>query len=42
MSRRFRLALPSKGRLHDLVLDLMRGAGFELESNGRAFYAQCS
>jgi len=42
MSRRFRLALPSKGRLHDPVLDLMRGAGFELESNGRALYAQCS
>ena len=42
MSRRFRLALPSKGRLHDPVLDLMRRAGFELESNGRALYAQCS
>jgi ATP phosphoribosyltransferase len=42
MSRRFRLALPSKGRLHDPVLDLMRGAGFDLESNGRALYAQCS
>jgi len=42
MSRRFRLALPSKGRLHDPVLDLMRGAGFELEGNGRALYAQCS
>jgi len=24
------------------VLDLMRGAGFELEGNGRALYAQCS
>jgi ATP phosphoribosyltransferase len=42
MSRRFRLALPSKGRLHDPALDLMRGAGFELEGNGRALYAQCS
>jgi ATP phosphoribosyltransferase len=42
MSRRFRLALPSKGRLHDPTLDLMRGAGFELEGNGRALYAQCS
>ena len=42
MSRRFRLALPSKGRLHDPVLDVMRGAGFELEGNGRALYAQCS
>jgi ATP phosphoribosyltransferase len=42
MSRRFRLALPSKGRLHDPVIDLMRGAGFDLEGNGRALYAQCS
>jgi ATP phosphoribosyltransferase len=42
MSRRFRLALPSKGRLHDPVVELMRGAGFELEGNGRALYAQCS
>jgi ATP phosphoribosyltransferase len=42
MSRRFRLALPSKGRLHDPVLDVMRGAGFELEGNGRALCAQCS
>jgi ATP phosphoribosyltransferase len=42
MSRRFRLALPSKGRLHDPALDLMRAAGFELEGNGRALYAQCS
>jgi ATP phosphoribosyltransferase len=42
MSRRFRLALPSKGRLHDPVLDLVRAAGFELEGNGRALYAQCS
>ena len=42
MSRRFRLALPSKGRLHDPVLDLVRAAGFELDGNGRALYAQCS
>jgi ATP phosphoribosyltransferase len=42
MNRRFRLALPSKGRLHDPVLDVMRGAGFELEGNGRALHAQCS
>jgi ATP phosphoribosyltransferase len=42
MSRRFRLALPAKGRLHEPVLDLMRGAGFELEGNGRALYAHCS
>jgi ATP phosphoribosyltransferase len=42
VSRRFRLALPSKGRLHDPVLDLMRGVGFELDGDGRALYAQCS
>jgi ATP phosphoribosyltransferase len=42
MSRRFRLALPSKGRLHEPALDLVRAAGFELEGNGRALYAHCS
>lgn len=42
MSRRFRLALPSKGRLHDPALDLVRAAGFELEGNGRALFAHCS
>ena len=42
MTRRFRLALPSKGRLHDPALDLVRAAGFELEGNGRALYAHCS
>jgi ATP phosphoribosyltransferase len=42
MTRRFRLALPSKGRLHEPALDLVRAAGFELEGNGRALYAHCS
>ncbi len=42
MSRRFRLALPSKGRLHEPALDLVRAAGFELEGNGRTLYAHCS
>jgi ATP phosphoribosyltransferase len=42
VSRRFRLALPSKGRLHEPALDLVRAAGFELEGNGRALYAHCS
>jgi ATP phosphoribosyltransferase len=42
VSRRFRLALPSKGRLHEPALDLVRAAGFELEGNGRALFAHCS
>jgi ATP phosphoribosyltransferase len=42
VTRRFRLALPSKGRLHDPALDLVRAAGFELEGNGRALFAHCS
>ena len=42
MSRRFRLALPSKGRLHEPALDLVRAAGFELDGNGRALFAHCS
>jgi len=42
MTRRFRLALPSKGRLHEPALDLVRAAGFELDGNGRALYAHCS
>ena len=31
MSRRFRLALPSKGRLHEPALDLVRAAGFQVD-----------
>jgi ATP phosphoribosyltransferase len=42
VSRRFRLALPSKGRLHDPALDLVRASGFELEGDGRALFAHCS
>jgi ATP phosphoribosyltransferase len=42
MSRRFRLALPSKGRLHEPALDLVRASGFEIEGNGRALFAHCS
>jgi ATP phosphoribosyltransferase len=42
VTRRFRLALPSKGRLHEPALDLVRAAGFELEGNGRALFAHCS
>jgi ATP phosphoribosyltransferase len=42
MSRRFRLALPSKGRLHEAALDLVRASGFEIEGNGRALFAHCS
>ena len=42
MTRRFRLALPSKGRLHEPALDLVRAAGFELEGTGRSLFAHCS
>jgi ATP phosphoribosyltransferase len=42
VSRRFRLALPSKGRLSEPALDLVRAAGFEIEGNGRALFAHCS
>jgi ATP phosphoribosyltransferase len=42
MTRPFRLALPSKGRMHGPALDLARAAGIEVESNGRALYSHCS
>ncbi|HYX87663.1 MAG TPA: ATP phosphoribosyltransferase [Gaiellales bacterium] len=42
MSRPFRLALPSKGRLHAPALELARAAGVEVEVNGRALHAHCS
>ena len=42
MTRRFRLALPSKGRLHEPALDLVRAAGFELEGTGRSLFSHCS
>src|SRR5438067_2905611 len=42
MSRPFRLALPSKGRLHAPAVELARAAGVEVESNGRALYSHCT
>ena len=42
MSRPFRLALPSKGRLHAPAVALARDAGIEVEMNGRALYSHCS
>jgi ATP phosphoribosyltransferase len=42
VSRPFRLALPSKGRLHAPAVELARAAGIEVEANGRALYAHCS
>jgi ATP phosphoribosyltransferase len=42
MSRPFRLALPSKGRMHAPAVALARDAGIEVEVNGRALYSHCS
>jgi len=42
MSRPFRLALPSKGRMHAPAVELARAAGVEVEVNGRALYQHCS
>jgi ATP phosphoribosyltransferase len=42
MSRPFRLALPSKGRMHAPAVELARDAGIEVEANGRALYTHCS
>jgi ATP phosphoribosyltransferase len=42
VTRPFRLALPSKGRMHAPALDLARAAGIEVEANGRALYSHCS
>ena len=42
MSRPFRLALPSKGRMHLPAVELARAAGVEVEPNGRALYAHCT
>jgi ATP phosphoribosyltransferase len=42
MSRPFRLALPSKGRMHVPAVELARDAGIEIEANGRALYTHCS
>lgn len=42
MSRPFRLALPSKGRMHAPAVGLARDAGVEVEANGRTLYTHCS
>jgi len=42
VTRPFRLALPSKGRMHGPALDLARASGIEVEANGRALYSHCS
>ncbi|MDX6546997.1 MAG: phosphoribosyltransferase [Gaiellales bacterium] len=42
MTRPFRLALPSKGRMHAPAVELARDAGIEVEMNGRALYSHCS
>jgi ATP phosphoribosyltransferase len=42
VSRPFRLALPSKGRMHAPAVSLARDAGIEVEANGRALYSHCS
>jgi ATP phosphoribosyltransferase len=42
VSRPFRLALPSKGRMHTPAVELARAAGVEVEANGRALYSHCS
>ena len=41
MSRPFRLALPSKGRMHAPAMELAREAGIEVETNGRALHLHC-
>jgi len=42
VTRPFRLALPSKGRMHAPAVDLARDAGIEVEINGRALHSHCS
>jgi ATP phosphoribosyltransferase len=42
MTRPFRLALPSKGRMHHPALDLARDAGVEVDASGRALHTHCS
>jgi ATP phosphoribosyltransferase len=42
MTRRFRLALPSKGRLHAPAVELAREAGVEVGANGRTLVTRCS
>jgi ATP phosphoribosyltransferase len=42
VTRPFRLALPSKGRLHAPALALARDAGVEIDVSGRTLHAHCS
>ncbi len=42
MNRPYRLALPSKGRLHQPALELARDAGIDVGGSGRALAAHCS
>ena len=42
MNRPYRLALPSKGRLHQPALQLARDAGIEAGDSGRALASHCS
>ena len=42
MTRPFRLALPSKGRMHEPALRLARDAGIEVDGGGRALATHCS
>lgn len=42
MTRPFRLALPSKGRLHAPALALARDAGVEVDMSGRSLHSHCS
>lgn len=37
-----RIAVPSKGRLHEASLDLLRGAGLRFRVSGRRLFAVCS
>ena len=41
-NRPFRLALPSKGRMHQPALDLARSAGVEVDMTGRVLHSHCS
>lgn len=41
-ARHFRLALPSKGRMHQPALELARAAGVEVDMTGRVLHSHCS
>ncbi len=40
--RPFRLALPSKGRMHQPALEIARRAGIEVATSGRVLHSHCS